>query len=113
MSVMLTVTLALHPQDRPQLVQAQGLIESGLNIYARGKAKERGAWQIQEKFWGKVPKDMRGQLDQHITIMQGLMAEKKGNIQQVITSYNGKGKIARAYYCKVRKKTIEIGILGV
>lgn len=112
-SIMLTVTLALNPSDRVTLVQGQGIVESGLNRFAVGKAKEQGAWQVIEKYHGKTPKDLRGQLDQHIKIMDNLLVEQKGNIEMAITRYNGAGKKAKRYYATVRKKTLELHIIGV
>lgn len=113
LSMLLTVTLALHPNDRPKLVEAQGLIESGINKFARGKRGEKGAWQVIERYHGKVSGDIRLQMDQHLEIMSRLYKEKKGNIVATVKSYNGKGAGASRYYRKVCKKTLELQILGV
>jgi len=108
----LTASLAINPQDRPQLIIAQGIVESNMNPYATGRCGERGAYQVIPRIHGAVPKGIAAQTDQHVRIMNALLKQHK-TIRKAITRYNGAGKQAERYYCKVRKKTIELQIVGV
>ena len=114
-AMILTATLAITPVQenafRPHLVIAQGIVESGMNKYAKGKAGEKGAWQALEKYWGKVPHSIVGQRAHHMKIMNDLVQEKRGNISAAIVGYNGKGKKAKKYFCKVRRKSFELAII--
>jgi hypothetical protein len=70
------------------------------------KGKSKGAFQVQERHWGKVPKTMKGQMEQHDKILVELLesvGETKG-----IMAYNGSGYKAKRYYKKVRKQSFEL-----
>lgn len=94
------------------LATAQGIVESGLNPWAVGKAKERGAWQVIERHHGKVPLSILGQFKQYNGIMSALTREH-GTVEKAIIRYNGAGPGARKYCRKVQKKALEITLLGV
>lgn len=111
-SLILTTTLMLTPVERPHLVIAQGLVESGMNQYAVGKAKERGAWQVIARHWGRVPRTLINQQKQHSRIMRELV-EEHGSVELAVKRYNGAGRGAERYLAKVRLKTLELTILGV
>lgn len=114
-AILLTVSLVLPYAQSPRLhlVEAQALTESGRNMYAVGKAGEKGCWQVLEKYWGKTPNNFHGQFIQHTKIMDDLLCTKKGDISATVMAYNGKGKRAKRYLAKVRLKAIELKILGV
>jgi hypothetical protein len=94
--------------QRPELTIAHGIIESNLNPRAIGKMKEKGAWQVREKFWGKVPDDIFAQAKQHERILNTLIKESNNDLSKAISRYNGKGRKAQIYAKKVIRKTFEL-----
>jgi len=94
------------------LATAQGLVESNLNPWVVGKAKEHGAWQVIEKYHGRVPATILGQFWHYTAIMDGLITEYK-TVEKAITRYNGSGEKARRYCRRVQKKALELTLLGV
>ena len=94
------------------LATAQGLVESRLNPWAVGKANERGAWQVIEKYHGKVPATLPEQFCHYAKIMDGLRSAHHTE-EKAIERYNGKGKKAKRYLALVQKKALEITLLGV
>jgi len=95
----------------PLLVIAQGHVESNMNPYAIGRAKEKGAFQVIEKHWGKVPKSIYLQARQNERIIASLREESNGRIWTAVRKYNGKGKKSREYTWKVQRKVIQIAML--
>lgn len=112
-SIQLVMLLMVFNLERPTLTVAQGIVESGLNPYAIGKVQEKGAWQIREHIWGKVPKNIINQASHHEKIMNELIENKKGNIFKAISSYNGKGKKSKYYAKLVCKKAFELHVLRI
>lgn len=112
-----TLTLAFFAGsfylERPHLTIAQGMVESGLNQYAIGKSKEKGAWQVREKYWGKVPNKLHEQAQQSERILNELLRESRNDLYTAITKYNGSGPEAVRYTKVVRKRTIERVLLKV
>ena len=106
-------TFLLLSLQRPSLTIAQGIVESELNPKAVGKANEKGAWQVQEKHWGKVSPCILQQAKQHEQIMNYLIAENEGNVSKAIMRYNGSGEKTKKYLAKVTKKAFELELLGV
>ena len=94
------------------LATAQGLVESNLNPWAVGKANERGAWQVIEKYHGKVPATLPEQCRQYTKVMDGLVSEH-GAVEKAIIRYNGSGVKAKRYCQRVQKKALELTLLGV
>ena len=94
------------------LATAQGLVESNLNPWAVGKANERGAWQVIERYHGKVPRSLPEQCRHYTKIMGGLTTEH-GTVEKAITRYNGSGVDAKRYCQRVQKKALESTLLGV
>ena len=107
--------MCLHGGDlqRPHLTVTQGYIESNMNSKARGKCNEKGAWQVREKYWGKVPKTLKEQAHQAERILNELLVENHNNLHTAIVKYNGSGRKAVRYANEVRLKTIERCILKV
>ena len=58
-----------------------------MNPLAVGRAKEKGAFQIREKFWGKVPVGTYDQALQNERVLNVLVKEKKSLIA-AIAAYN-------------------------
>lgn len=90
---------------RPRLAAAQAIVESNGTPTARGKAGEKGTWQIIEREWGPVPKDIQGQARQYEEIMEELIKSSDGNLRKALGKYNGdrSGKYARKVLSKVEK----------
>lgn len=105
--------LSLFDLQRPALTSAQSLVESGANIYAIGSVGERGAFQVREKYWGKVPKDMLSQARQAESILDSLIIECNGDTYIALQRYNGIGSAATNYAEAVIGKAIELTLLGV
>ena len=103
----------MSPAERHHLVQAQAIVESGVNQYAAGRAGERGAWQVIGRIWGRVPRSYPAQRAQHVKIMDTLVEECCGDVPTAIRRYNGSGRATWVYLGKVRRKTIELQILSV
>ena len=81
--------------------------ESRANPKAVGDGgKSRGMYQVQGKYWGRVPKSMDGQTDQHDKIMDDLVASS--DPVQAIQNYNGAGPKAREYKRETVKETIRL-----
>ena len=110
---MLAISGGTFDLQRPHLVIGQGLVESGMNQYAVGKDKDKGAFQVIEKYWGKVPKDMASQAKQNERIVDTLLAENDGDLFTAICRYNGSGEQAVRYAALVRQKTIELCLMEV
>jgi len=107
-----SITLAAHPVEnlkRPLLTIPIGQIESELDSKARGRCGEKGAWQVIERWHGKVPRGLSRQARQHERILDGLIAEHKGDICTAVMRYNSykNKKAGRAYLAKVRKRVFE------
>lgn len=96
----------------PQVSMSIGQVESGMKITAVGKAGERGAFQVREKYWGKVPKTLKGQMEQHNDILLDLVNEH-GTLPKAIKAYNGKGSKAKRYLGLITQETLERELLGV
>jgi len=99
--------------ERPHLTVAQGYIESNMNRRARGKAGEKGAFQVREKYWGKVPKDLKGQAFQSERIMNELLKNCGGDLFLAVAKYNGSGDASFRYARKVRQRSIESAVIRV
>lgn len=96
----------------PQVSLTIGCVESGMSTTAIGKAGERGAFQVREKYWGKVPKTLKGQMQQHNTILLDLVNEH-GTLPKAVERYNGRGKKAKRYLGAITQETLERELLGV
>lgn len=112
-ALVLNTFFLFMPLERPVLTVAQGYVESGHNVRARGKAGEKGAYQVKEEVWGKVPKSWRGQTRQNEEIVNVLLSENHDNLSKAVLRYNGKGKGARKYVAKVRQRALSIHILDI
>ena len=114
LTTILFSSLIGSPQlERPHLTLAQGYIESNMNRKAVGKKGEKGAWQVREKYWGKVPKDLLGQAKQAERILNGRSLENCNSMHIALIRYNGRGRAAVLYANKVRQKAIEIALMFV
>lgn len=94
--------------ERPHFTIAQAIIESGANPKAVGKVGEKGAWQVQERYWGKVPKRFKAQAHQAENIYNILLEEERGDVRAATKRYNGIGYEADVYTNKVISKTIQL-----
>ena len=111
-TILFSIFLGLPHLERPHYTMAQGYVESNLNKKAVGKAGEKGAWQVREKYWGKVPKSLIGQAKHSERITNELVKRNGGSLFIATVRYNGSGYQARRYAGKVLQKTFEIAVLG-
>jgi hypothetical protein len=95
----------------PLITIATGVVESDMNPLAVGRAMEKGAFQVIERHWGKVPKDLWRQAKQHNSILGSLVAGSGGDVWKAVERYNGSGPMARIYVKKVQKQVIELALL--
>lgn len=109
-TLLFSILIGSPQLERPHITIAQGYIESGMNVYAVGSRKEKGAWQVQEKHWGKVPGDLKGQAEQSERILNELLKSSSGDICVALARYNGRGTQALQYVRKVRKMAFEIAL---
>ena len=92
----------------PEITIAQGMIESNLNPLVSGDSKQSsGAFQVQKKHWGAVPKCLYLQAKQSERILHSL----NGSFETKIQRYNGSGHKTVLYKNKVRKQAIELALL--
>lgn len=106
-SLLLSLCLGIEPLKRPHLTEVQGYVESNMNSKAIGKVKEKGAWQVREKYWGKVPRKLIDQAKQAERILDELLKANNNNLHTSVMRYNGAGIKARSYANKIRKRTFE------
>lgn len=108
---MISTLLLMSVLTFPSLSISMGHVESGMNPKAVGRAGERGAFQVQAKYWGKVPKTLRGQMVQHDAVLLELLREC-GELPLAVTRYNGQGTRAKRYLGKVTREVLERELLG-
>lgn len=106
-----TMARAAMRTKRPALSAAQAIVESRGNIKARGKAGEKGAWQVREKYWGKVPGSAVKQALQNERIIEDLI-RATGGLPLAVERYNGTGKKARVYSRKVLTLARRLDVLS-
>lgn len=99
---------AIVRAKRPKVAAAQAIVESNGSPKAVGKKAERGAWQVREKYWGKVHEDPHRQLLQNEKIMDELLEASGNDLEKALRLYNGKGVESRRYARRVLAKMEEI-----
>lgn len=99
---------ALSQTRWPATLAAIGAAEGTFNPNEpRGSAGEMGAFRIIPKHWGKVPKDIAGQVRQAERVFAKLVAQY--GYRKAIVRYNGSGPRAEAYAQWVLKQVRRIG----
>ena len=112
-TLLLSSMLMFYGIQRPQLVEAQAMVESSMNPYARGKHGEKGAYQVIEKHWGKVPTNLYLQTKQNEAIINSLGGGHPYGVHNAVLRYNGAGAQARCYRRTVFAKALRISLLGI
>ena len=112
---MLLVSLGLGGIElkRPHITVAQGYVESNMNPKAVGAQGEKGAWQIKEEYWGKVPRTLDKQALHAEQVLDKILKENDGNIRVSLARYNGRGKKSRMYANKVMSKALELATMDM
>jgi len=89
-NVMAQAIIEVKPKNRPK-VAAISIKESHGTPWAVGdKGKSKGAWQVQEKHWGKVPLTAVEQALQAERILEELVASvPQGDLRCALAKYNG------------------------
>lgn len=92
------MAIAVTQTKRPALMAAVAVIESNGNPKAVGDGGDsKGAFQVQEKHWGKVPKDAASQALQAERILESLVASNaRRSLRYGLTRYNGGSNPPRA-----------------
>lgn len=101
--------------QRPELTIAQGYVESGMKAKARGKAGELGAWQVIEKYYGKVPKKLHQQAKQAESILNELLTDNADDLEKALQFYNSRKntKAGKRYVAKVRQEAFRVCLLDI
>lgn len=94
--------------EYPFIAAAQAVVESQVKPAAVGKHKERGCYQVREKYWGKVSTRLDRQTRQHSVILAALIQEHRGHVKRAIRAYNGSGRKAIRYERMVAKNIAEV-----
>ena len=83
--------LAVNKTKYPKVLASIALVESNGDINAIGDAgKSKGAFQIQSRYWGPVPKTATEQATQAENILDGLLrSNPKAPLRLHIARYNG------------------------
>lgn len=98
--------------ERPHLTLAQGYVESRFNKNAVGARGEKGGWQVNERIWGKVPKQLHKQAEQAEKILNDLIDNTDADtLYSGLCRYGGSSVKPCAYADKVRLKALELAIL--
>jgi hypothetical protein len=112
-AIFLAASLLIVPIERPEVTKAQGMVESGMNEFARGKAKEKGAFQVIPLSNRPVPNSLRAQTIQAQQILNELLSENNDDLIEALVKYNSyrNRKAGLLYAKKVRQKALEVSML--
>lgn len=92
------MAVAVTQTKRPALMSAIAVKESNGDPKAVGDSgASKGAFQVQEKHWGKVPSDAVGQALQAERILEELLSSAR-HLRSGLARYNGGTKPPRAAY---------------
>lgn len=82
---------ACRATRKPKTMAAIAIVESQGTPWAKGKAGERGAWQVIGRHWdGSVPNHPTGQALQAERILDELVASSpRGSLRYALARYNG------------------------
>ena len=84
------MTQACMQTQNPKLMAAVAIVESDGTPWAKGKAGERGAWQVIGNHHGTVPNDAVGQALQAERILDELRVADSGrSLRRALAQYNG------------------------
>jgi len=99
------MAVAVTRTKRPALMAAIAVVESNGKPEAVGdRGKSKGAFQVQERHWGKVPSDAVGQALQAERILEELLSSarhlRRGNtrVRVALARYNGGDRPPRISY---------------
>ena len=97
----------------PKLMASVAIVESDGTPWAKGKAGERGAWQVIPKEHGQVSSNVNEQALQAERILDELVAASpRGSLLQGLSAYNTgsyNSKVGRQYAMKVLKVRKSLG----
>lgn len=95
------MAVAVTHTKRPALMAAIAVRESNANPHSIGDGGDsRGAFQVQSRHWGKVPKDALSQAKQAEQILEELLeaSNAKRSLRYALAQYNGGSKPPRISY---------------
>jgi hypothetical protein len=109
---MLIKLLLMATLAYPELSLAIGRVESGFDPRAIGDGgRSRGAFQVQERYYGPVPKGIFAQMTQHNAILGRLVG--RHGVRIGVEMYNGSGPKAERYERVVARTVIRQEVLGI
>ena len=83
---------------RPYTLAAIGAIEGTFNpAEPTDDDGAEGAYRVVPKYWGPVPKDVRGQVEQAADVLRRLEKASGGRLVVAVRRYNGRGPAAEWY----------------
>lgn len=81
---------AVLETKKPRLLAAVAVVESqGKTTAYNRKSKAKGAFQVKEKYWGKVNRDVVQQALQADRILDELYNANNGDIKKTLNAYGG------------------------
>lgn len=102
---------AVTQTKRPKLSAAQAVVESDGNPRARGRAGEKGAWQVIEKYHGNAGITPVEQALKNEKLMDELL--ESYDLDTAVRKYNGgpgalNKPVTKKYLAKVRREIFEV-----
>jgi len=93
------MAIAVCKTKKPALMAAIAIKETNGKLYATGdKGQSKGAFQIQEKHWGKIGITATEQALQAEKILEELVRASRGLLRQGLAKYNGGNRPSRISY---------------
>jgi len=106
------MAIAVCKTKSPKLMTAIAVRESNGNPDQLGDGgKAKGAFQVQEQYWGDVPDTATEQAQQAEEILETLVRKHRGSLRRALAHYNGgysNSRESREYALKVIKIRKEI-----
>jgi len=98
------MAIAVRKTKNPPLMAAIAIRETNGKLHATGdKGQSRGAFQIQEKHWGKIGVTATEQALQAEKILEELVRTSRGSLRQGLAKYNGGNRPPKISYQRATK----------
>lgn len=92
----LAIALLLCPPDYREVLAAIAVRETNGDPTVIGSVGEKGIFQVREKYWGRVPQDIAGQVLQ-ASYIYATLHKSYGSEYRAVKAYNGSGYKAERY----------------
>jgi len=98
-AVMAIAVQEVKPKNRPKIAAIAAVESNGTPWAVGDKGASRGAWQVQGRYWAKVPVGAVEQALQAERILEELVAsEPRGSLLRLLARYNGGTKPPKQSY---------------